>query len=76
MKELRLSPHTVHPHRQTIEIVEDDVLLGTITQADDGIRILSKHKLEVTALPDDPRFLTAEGKVVHVVQVRIEMEEA
>lgn len=52
----RIVPHSVNPLAQTIEVLdtskEKDNLICTITQSGDGIRILSKHKSQVSKTAD------------------------
>jgi hypothetical protein len=50
--QLKISPHTFIADANTVEIWHNGELMGTITGDDrSGVRILTKHKVEVNILP-------------------------
>lgn len=64
MIQFKLKPHSIHKHRQVVELWEADQFIGQLTNEEGSIRLMTKHTVDISAMDGGP-----EG--VAVVNLRI-----
>ncbi|MCI0421497.1 MAG: hypothetical protein L0312_20110 [Acidobacteria bacterium] len=67
--------HQILEGEDVVEIWHENQLVGQVTGADGpGVRVISKHPIELKCEPLDPRFLTEDNRLIRVVHVLIDKQ--